>query len=188
MPNVAAILKEEIGRVARKEIRSETGTMKNATTQFRRDIAALKRQVADQEKRLAVLETLVLKKTPIAEPADIEEKNVRFSPNGLPKLRKRLGLSAADLAALTEVSTQSVYNWERGKTRPRKEQLAVIAALRGMGKKEVKARLAQVAPPADKPDAPAKPATPRKRRARKAVAAPQAPTDQPTDGADTAAE
>jgi DNA-binding transcriptional regulator YiaG len=188
MPNVAAILKEEIGRVARKEIRSETGTMKNATTQFRRDIAALKRQVADQEKRLAVLETLVLKKTPIAEPADIEDKHVRFSPKGLPKLRKRLGLSAADLAALTEVSTQSVYNWERGKTRPRKEQLAVIAALRGMGKKEVKARLVQVVPPAEKPAAPAKPRAPRKRRAPKTAAAPRTPASDPASEPDAAAE
>ena len=183
MPNVAGILKEEIGRVARKEIRSETETLKNASVQYRRDIAALKRQVADQEKRLAVLETLALKKTPIAEPADIEDKTVRFSPKGLPKLRKRLGLSAADLAALTDVSTQSVYNWESGKTRPRKEQLAVIAALRGMGKKEVRARLGQVAPQTDKPTAPAKPRAPRKRRTPKAAATEQTASSAEPDAA-----
>ena len=164
MPNVAVVLKNEIARVARKEIRSETGVMKNATAQFRRDIAELKRQVARQDKRLAVLETLVLKKTPIATPEVIEDKNVRFSPQGLVKLRKRLGLTAADLALLAEVSTQSVYNWENGKSRPRKNQLAIIAALRCMGKREVIARLAQVVPQGGQAPASGKTKSTRKRR------------------------
>ncbi len=146
MPNVAAVLKDEISRVSRKEIRSETESLKNASAQYRRDVAAPKRQVTTLERQVAVLENLVLKKTPIAEPSDVEEKSIRFSPKSLQSLRKRLGLTATDVAALCEVSTQSVYNWENGATRPRKEQLAVIAALRGMGKKEVQARLRQIAP------------------------------------------
>jgi DNA-binding transcriptional regulator YiaG len=41
------------------------------------------------------------------------------------------------------VSAQSVTNWESGKIRPRDSQLAAIAALRKMGRREVAARLEQ---------------------------------------------
>ena len=61
-------------------------------------------------------------------------------------MRKRLGLSAAQLAALVGVSEQSVYNWETKKATPRKEQFAAIIALRGIGKREVRQRLAAKAP------------------------------------------
>jgi DNA-binding transcriptional regulator YiaG len=36
---------------------------------------------------------------------------------------------------------QSVYNWEQGQAAPRTEQLAKIAAVRAMGKREVARRL-----------------------------------------------
>jgi len=67
---------------------------------------------------------------------------LRFSAKGLAAQRKRLGLSAAAVAALLGVSGQSIYKWEEGKTRPRASQLPAIAALRKMGKREANARLA----------------------------------------------
>jgi len=49
---------------------------------------------------------------------------------------------------------QSVYNWERKVAVPRSSQIAAIAALRGVGKKEALQRLeAQAAPKAKKPRA-----------------------------------
>jgi transcriptional regulator with XRE-family HTH domain len=59
-----------------------------------------------------------------------------------PSNRKRLGLSAADFGLLVGASGQSVYAWEQGKARPRGKNLAAIAALRGVGKREVVERLA----------------------------------------------
>ena len=44
MTNLATALKEEIRRLARKEIRAETLQTKRSSAQHRRDIAALKRQ------------------------------------------------------------------------------------------------------------------------------------------------
>jgi DNA-binding transcriptional regulator YiaG len=70
-----------------------------------------------------------------------DEKQTRFVAKGLVSLRKRLGLSASDLARLIGVSMQSVYNWERKKATPRREQVAAIAALRGIGKREALQRL-----------------------------------------------
>jgi len=39
------------------------------------------------------------------------------------------------------VSDQSIYNWELKKATPRKQQLAALATIRSLGKKEVQARL-----------------------------------------------
>jgi DNA-binding XRE family transcriptional regulator len=153
MPNVAAVLRDEIARLARKELRSQTEGLKKASAQYRRDIAALKRQVAELERQVSLLGGLVLKKPP-ATPVSDGAARVRFTAKGLRAQRKRLGLSAADYAQLAGVSPQSVYNWEREITRPRKEQIAILAALRGMGKREAQARLRQIAkqkPAAEKP-------------------------------------
>ena len=153
MPNIAAVLKDEIGRLARKELRGQTEGLKKASAQYRRDIAALKRQVAELQQQVSLLEGLALKKPPVS-PVSGSATRVRFTSAGLRSQRKRLGLSAADYAQLVGVSAQSIYNWEREITRPRKEQIAVLAALRGMGKKEARARLRQLAkqgPGAKKP-------------------------------------
>ena len=140
MPNIASLLKDEILRLARKEIRNETAALKKASATYRTDIAALKRRVTDLERKVGRVGKLAAKATLEAAP-DAGTK-LRFSAKGLGKHRKRLGLSAADLGALLGVTAQSIYNWETGKTRPREEQVAAIAALRAMGKREAKARLA----------------------------------------------
>ena len=53
MPNIAAVLKEEIRRLARKEVKTSTKSTKQAVAQYRRDIAGLKRLVQSQQKRIA---------------------------------------------------------------------------------------------------------------------------------------
>ncbi len=55
--------------------------------------------------------------------------------------RRRLGLSAAQFGQLIGASGQSVYAWEQGKSKPHAKNLAAIAALRGIGKREAEARL-----------------------------------------------
>jgi DNA-binding XRE family transcriptional regulator len=144
MPNIAMVLKDEVTRLARKEARSQTEGLKKASAQYRRDIAALKRRVVDLERQVSLLEGLVLKK-PAAPPTSDGAMRVRFTPKGLRAQRARLGFSAASYAQLMGVSPQSIYNWEREITRPRKEQIAALAALRGIGKREAQARLRQLA-------------------------------------------
>jgi DNA-binding transcriptional regulator YiaG len=140
MPNIMAVLKQEIVRLARKETRGQTQILKKMSAQYRRDIATLKRQVAKVQAQTAVLEKSVLKKLPPAPAA--EGQQIRFTAKGLRAQRKRLKLSAADYAKLLGVSGLSVYKWESGSTRPRQAQVAALAALRGMTKKEAQARLA----------------------------------------------
>lgn len=141
MPNIAAVLKDEIARLARKEVRAQTQEFKKASAQYRTHIAALRRRVDQLERQLK----RVSKGSGRAEPAPQEqgdgETPRRFSATRLAAQRRKLGLSAADFATLLGVSGQSVYKWEHGESRPRARQLEAIAALRGIGKREAAARL-----------------------------------------------
>lgn len=56
-----------------------------------------------------------------------------------------MDISQDELARLVGVSAQSIYNWERGSVRPRAEQLASIAEVRALGKREVRRRLESLA-------------------------------------------
>ena len=141
MPNIASLLKDEILRLARKEARKEVEGLKKASAQFRTDIAALKRSVLTLEKQLARQEKTASKNFPSSTGTD-DSQGVRFSSKGFASHRRRLGLSAAEMGELLGVSAQTVYHWESGKTQPRRHQLGIISAIRGMGKREAKAKLA----------------------------------------------
>ena len=145
MSSFADQLKSEIARIARKEVRAETRALKKANAQYRTDIAALKRRLADAERALARLAKGAGKaraKTAEAQDDASPAQGLRFRVAGFANLRKKLGLSAAEMGKLMGVSAQSVYHWETGKSRPRAAQLAAIAAVRKLGKREVAARLA----------------------------------------------
>jgi len=143
MPNVATVLKEEILRLARKEVRRQTDALKKASAQYRRDIAEIRRRVADLQRKVIPLERQVLKKVP-SQTAEVDAERVRFTAKGLRSLRKRLGLSAANYGKLIGVTGQTIYSWEHDTSRPRKQQFAPIAALRHLGKREALARLEQL--------------------------------------------
>jgi len=143
LPNIASVLKEEVARLVRRQLRSETESLKKASSRYRSEIAALKRRIDVLEKQVSRLERMVPKKAAPAVDEQSETK-LRFKPQGVRAQRTRLGLSAADMGALVGVSAQTIYNWESGASRPRAEQLAAIAAVRKMGKREAKVRLEQM--------------------------------------------
>ena len=139
MPNLAGVLKDEVRRLARKEIKAELTATKKASAQYRRNIAALRRQLRDQAKQIASLERVNRKGGGAG--SEGTTAAARFSPKWLQAHRERLELSAADYAALMGVSAQTVYNWEKGKTRPQPQQLKAWSAIRGLGKREAWKRL-----------------------------------------------
>lgn len=141
MPNIAAMLKDEISRLSRKEIRRQMLPLRRMSAAHRRHIAALKREIARLEKSVASLGKRGAAAAPATQAGDDGANAQRFQARGLVSLRARLGLSAAELAKLIGVSAQSVYNWENRKATPRRSQVAQIAQLRGLGKKEARARL-----------------------------------------------
>lgn len=143
MPNIASVLKGEISRIARKEIKSGTSVLRKVSAQFRKDIAALKRQVSNLLSRISVMEKRVLREVPTQVP-EADARKFRFSAKSLRSQRKRLGLGAESFAKLVGVSGLTIYSWEKGSSRPRKTVLPVLASIRAIGKREAQARLVQM--------------------------------------------
>jgi len=143
MPNLNSVINEQISRLARREIRAQTKKTKKLTAQYRRDIASLKRQIAALSKSVAFLTRQEKRRVggaPVAASTEASE-GVRFRADGLKSHRAKLGLSAADYGRLVGASGLSVYHWEGGKARPRRPQVAKLAAVRGIGKREALKRL-----------------------------------------------
>lgn len=80
-------------------------------------------QIADLEQEIARLRDRV-------------RSEGQFSPKAVRAERDRLELSAADYAELVGVSGLTIYNWEKGKSRPRREQAERWLAVRGIGKRQ----------------------------------------------------
>ena len=140
-PDLVSVLKEEIRRLARKEIRAQVGKTKQAVAQYRREIAELKRTVNSLEKKLAFLESRERER--LAQPAEATElpEGARFSSRSVRSQRRRLGLTREDFALLVGVSPQTIYNWETDKARPQEPQMASLVAVRQLGKRQAAAQL-----------------------------------------------
>lgn len=141
--NLAAVLKEEIRRLARKEVRAQTAATKRVSAAHRRDLARVKRQVRSFERRLAQLVRQLDRfgESGGKQTVDTAATSNRFSARSVRAQRRRLKLSAAEYGSLVGVSGQTIYQWEHGKSRPRRSQMAALVALRSIGRRQALARL-----------------------------------------------
>lgn len=126
-------LNAEITRLARREV-------KQAVTPL---LAAIKRLKAGTARLKAEIESLKAGQTikqagPKLDVSDKELEAARFSGGLIKKLRKRLGLSRAEMGKLIGVSEFAVMGWERGDYRPKQESQKALIALRKMSKSQVK--------------------------------------------------
>lgn len=146
MPNIATVLKAEVTRLARKELRAETEALRKTAATHRAELAALKRRIQDLEKALKLVARVAASSKPVGRPVEVDDEGgqFRFRAAGMAANRKRLSLSAAEFGLLVGATGQSVYAWEAGKSKPRPQNLAAIAALRGVGKREVAKKLAEL--------------------------------------------
>jgi len=172
MPNIASVLKVEIARVARKESRGEVAGLKQASSRYRSEIAALKRQLETMQRQIKQLaRNAGSPKTEKASEGEESGPHRRFSAKGLAKHRERLGLSAADFAKLVGVSSLSIYKWESGAARPRARYIESIARARELSRPEALAKLgrAESSDKANKQPETAKTAPARKSATKKAA-------------------
>ena len=137
MGKVEAIIKSEIVRLAKREVR-------RVATPLRRDIRYLKSTVSQLRKTVLILERFNAlqkkewEKKPPLKAAPEEVATSRLSPRLIRSLRRRLGISQRDLARLAGVSPLAVYQWESGVFKPKKEKKGVLIALRKIGRRDAK--------------------------------------------------
>ena len=159
MANLASTLKEEISRIASREIRQQTAGTAKAVTRLEREIAALNRRLdalqdkpSSPPKEGAPKQTAGKKKTgktaatkkqttKAAPASDKQSLRSSFSAAALKAHRERLGLSADNYGRLIGVSGLSIYNWEQEKARPREGSIEALMTIKRIGKREAAKRL-----------------------------------------------
>ena len=145
MGKIETVLKSEISRLARRETKAVIGKHVDELRRLRKRVASLERELRAVKAARAQEQAKRKVTTAVATVAGEEGPAIRLSPRLIRSLRSRLGISQADLAKLAGVSTVAVGNWESGKSRPRDESKARIAALRSLGRREVRRLLAESA-------------------------------------------
>ncbi len=145
MPNLSSILKTEISRISRKEIKVSLKALQSSNATLRKTVTELKKRVASLESQLKKLPTSA---TSIREQEIAPEaaENVRVSSKSIMTLRKKLGLSQGSFAKLLGVSSQAVYVMEHkgGQLRLRQATLKKYLSIRSLGKKEARKLLDEI--------------------------------------------
>lgn len=144
MPNLAQTLKQEIARIARKEVRDDVTTLRKAASTYRSEIAALKRSVRDLQAQLRATQRATARSTPVQLEVGMSPRPGRkpaFNAERLKAKRKALGLSQAQMAALLGISSLSQWKWESGQVTPRPSKLVRYFEVMAMGKREAAKQL-----------------------------------------------
>ncbi|MDD5728223.1 MAG: helix-turn-helix domain-containing protein [Victivallales bacterium] len=139
MPDIKSVLASEIRRLARKEV-------KVVLKPLQMQISGLKKTIAAQNKKIKTLGKNIPAVTipkPETQSPPAAARQIRISPESIARLRRKLGLTQTQLAVLLDSTNFSVSHWELGKTKPREIYKRKIAALRTMGKRELKRLLAE---------------------------------------------
>lgn len=145
MSTLMAVMKDEIRRIARKEIRAMTTGLKKDQTAFRKAVAGLRRQTKEHSsviRQLLRVATKQAKMTTIA-PEAAERGKGWVTAKGIRARRKKLKLSQAQFGKLIGVSGKTVLKWEHSsgplkfQSRTRRAWLAI----RGLGIREARLRL-----------------------------------------------
>ena len=150
MPSIATLLREEISKIARKEVQDQVRELKQTVREQRDAIARLEKQVGSAKAKAATKPAAA--KPAAAKPAakvrkpagDTDRrKQLRIAPNTIKKHRKRLKLSQAELGKILNVSTNTVLRWEAGTSKPRSKHLPGLDQLRTISKRELKKQLSE---------------------------------------------
>ena len=148
MPNIAKVLKEEICRLSRKEVRSATAGLAKSNATLRRTAATLRKEVAvlkAGQKRLSSSLAKLARNAGVESPKD----EFRMTSRGVRALRRKLKLTQAQLAALLGVSAQTVFLWESkgGRLEFRGGSEAALRDVRSIDASEAAERLAKKSRP-----------------------------------------
>ena len=157
MPTLAALLKEEISKIARKEVQDQVRDLNKTVREQRDAIARLEKQLGSAKAKAAAKPAAKpAAKSAAAKPAAAKpaakaskastgdkRKQPRIAPDTIKKHRKRLKLSQAELGKLLNVSTNTVLRWEAGSSKPRGKHLPELAKLRSISQRELKNQLGE---------------------------------------------
>ena len=152
MPNIGVVLKDEIRRLAKREIRATVLPLKKKVAELTRTNATLKKKVPILEKAVAGLEKEAeARQLQAVREGEKETQGVRIGPRSIAAQRKRLKLTRAEFGGLAGVSANTIYLWETGEVSPMEKRRAVLVGLRKLGAREARKLLAVEEPEEKRP-------------------------------------
>src|ERR1035437_3556879 len=111
MSQLMIVMKEEMRRIARKEIKMAISGLKKDRTVVRKAVAALKRQAKQDRKTIAALTEAAARQAKQGVPGI--QKDARITARGVKALRRKLKLSQADFGKLVGVSGMTIMKMEQ---------------------------------------------------------------------------
>ena len=145
MPNVASVLRDEIQRLAKKQVKAALGPLKRDQIRLKKTVADLRRQVAALETANRDLLKKVTTVVAVNETEKVAEKAVKLRPTSksLEGLRNRLALTQVQFGKLLGVTGPAVTQWasRNGRVRMRQTTLDALAGIQHIGKREARRRL-----------------------------------------------
>jgi DNA-binding transcriptional regulator YiaG len=171
MAKIEGVIKSEIVRLAKREIRS-------VFLPLRRDVRQMSLKLSGLSKGITSLNRLAKElrlgeAKPKLEATPEEVKASRLSPERISRLRRKLGISQREMGIVIGASLGAVAMWEKGKFRPKPDKKAAIVALRKLRKRDVKKILAQKAGGPEKPKQKVKTRSRRKKKEARFKKVPQ---------------
>ena len=139
MPDIKTVFSDEVRRLAKKEIKLAVAPLVKTVIEQRRMISDLKKRIAALEKNIVTAAAVSDDNT-----VDTSKNKLRLNAAGIIRVRNKLKLTQSEFAKLLNVSTHTVSIWELGKSSPRQDARTAICALRTVGKREIKRRLAEI--------------------------------------------
>ncbi|MDI6754140.1 MAG: helix-turn-helix domain-containing protein [Thermodesulfobacteriota bacterium] len=138
MGKIENIVKSEIVRLAKREVRAAFFPLRREVHRMRLNLSRLSKNFISLD-RLAKEQVRQGDSKKLKMETNLEQaKAARFTPERIRLLRKKLGISQKDLAVLAGVSMGAVASWEKGKFHPKLEKKATLVAIRKLRKRDVK--------------------------------------------------
>jgi len=154
MANIAKLLKEEIQRLARKEIRTAQTDINKTLSRQRKIISELRQRIIVLERKQAQVAGKTKNITKSTPTGSEKDNTTRFwiTAKGIRSMRKKMKLTQGEFAQLLGVTTQAVYQWEHkeGKLSVRSKVKKAVQDVRGLGAREARVRLAEMGCKTDK--------------------------------------
>jgi len=141
MGKLEGIIKEEIIRLAKREMRMKF-------VPLRRDVRSLKITISELRKSVSSLQKVASQQKnqvgpqPVPEVTSEDMVKARISPRLIKSLRKHLKVSQRELAKLAGVTVGAVFQWEKGKFEPKDDKKKILIGLRKLGRQEARKLLA----------------------------------------------
>ena len=140
MGKLETAFREEALRLARKVNRAAQAAVQHDLRRLKERVRSLQAEVA-QLRTATASEHARFRMEKAAMGGDAA-RQVRISPQLIKKLRRKLKVSQPEFARLLGVSLSSIGFWESGKVQPRQAMKLRIAALRRLGRRDIRRMLA----------------------------------------------